>query len=201
MSHRLTPVPGNLTRCNQLHSKEIGLDKSNTIPMVSGLPDSCAIRLAASVSLTSGKKATTSETWQGNTVGPYDYVRLDWVSGSKLEVPGFQSLTNGWSAGAVGNTDVFSFATGPSVNFNFHMAFQGMPAAGGTVVEYFVYNGTTLKQAQRIGFNGSGGFSFAQDLSAAAAPGRHNAIPEPTTLALLLVLGAAGMARWRIPRA
>lgn len=139
-----------------------------------------------------------TETWLGNTVGPYDYVRVDYVSGSLLEIPGFQSMTNGWGVKPYGHTSTFSYATGPSNTFYWDWMFVGGPSHPTTVVDYFVYEGNTLKQAQRHTVTSSGSWS-AYDLQ--TGPGRLVPVPEPTalaTLALVLCVGAVGFARRRL---
>lgn len=133
----------------------------------------------------------TNETWFGNTVGPYDYIRLDWVSGSLLEPSGLRNFNNGWSAPAYGQTSTFSWATGPSGNFNFSMTFADPIQT--TVVRYFVYDDDELKQAQEFGFNSGGGFQYVTDLQGHQAPGRMEGVPEPSTLAVLVGAGLLGL--------
>jgi len=98
-------------------------------------------------------------------------------------------MSDGWSASPFGQTTTFSAANGPSVIFSFQVVFND--DAEESTFEYFVYHGTTLKQAQR-GTVGLDGTSHFEDLQADQAPGRLDPIPEPGTLTLL-GLGALGL--------
>ncbi len=131
-----------------------------------------------------------TETWFGNIVGPYDYVRVDWVSGSQFEIPAFQLMTDGWAVWPYGNTSTFSCATGPSATFFWTFAFQGT-GTGTTAVDYSVYDGLTLKQSQRLTWIDTA-WAGSSDIS--TDPGRLEPVPEPTTLALVgLVLAGSGV--------
>jgi len=140
-----------------------------------------------------------NESWNSMLVGQYDYVRLDWVSGATLEPPGLRNYTTGGgntlSEPAYGHTSTFSWATGQaSTSLQFDMVFDDPRQA--TVVEYRVYNGTQLRQAQRISFNSSGGFSGASDIY--TDTGRYTPVPEPSTAGILLGIGVLGLAGRRI---
>lgn len=135
-----------------------------------------------------------TEVWGGVQVGPYDYLRIDWVSGSQFEAPALmRNFTNTTTSPPWGQTSTFAWAVGPSTPYvEFNLVFNGDPDPSGTAIRAYIYNETELRMAMYITFSGSGGYGSFTNIYD-SDPGRLEPIPEPTTIATLIGVGLASL--------
>ncbi len=132
-----------------------------------------------------------SQRFQEDGVGPYDFLRVDWISGTLFEVPnvfgGFSEA--GWTQGWEQSTA--ASAVGPAVSWSqFDLKFAD-PQSDPLSFYFTAYSGSTLKESARADWSGS-----AWTVSGATwDPGTT---PEPATLLLLgSGLFGAGLSAWR----
>lgn len=125
-------------------------------------------------------------------VGDFDFVRVDWVSGSKFALPVHANLPSGWTTTNWWSWEFAEGAYGPARDdMTWNLKFQD-PKSAPTKFVFTAWYGQTLKEEATASWSGSGWSISASSTWPTGANPRTPPVPEPGT-AILAALAVGTM--------